>query len=105
MALYPQTIPSGYDADAVTTSTKTTAAVGTAALKILSANPNRKGFTIFNNSGRTVFFDYDNTVTNTDFAFSMTNNSLYVDDLKWRGDVWAIATAANSNIRVRELAA
>jgi isocitrate dehydrogenase kinase/phosphatase len=102
MALYPQLSSSQFDADAVTTVSKVTIAVGTTSIKILSANPNRKGFSLLNNSGKTVYFDYDQTVTITDCAFSLVNNAYYVDDIKWRGDVWAITSGANTNIRVRE---
>ena len=103
MPLYP-IIPDAVNPDSSTTFFSNTYQVtSTAALKILAANSTRTDFTIFNSDTKhTLCVDLVNTVTANNPAFIIPPGQLYVSDIEWVGDVWAIAKGGTINIIVRE---
>lgn len=75
----------------------------TAASKIASANPDRKELTIYNSDNKnSLYIDLVNTVTTTTAAFIVPPGQVYISDIEWLGDVWAIAKGGTVNIIVRE---
>lgn len=75
----------------------------TAAMKIAPSNPARKELSIFNaDTKNNLYVDLVNTVTTSVAAFVIPPNQVYVSDLHWVGEVWAIAKGANISVVVRE---
>lgn len=107
MALYLQaSIPANIDSTPSTSATTTTVSVGTIATQLLAANTNRKGFSIFNNSNRTLYLGTGNTVSSTSNFFAIVPaNTLYEWSLAtlYTGAVFAIANGTNASLQVLEL--
>lgn len=103
MPLYP-IIPDAVNPDSSTSFTSNTYQVTTTtASKILAANSTRKDFTIFNSDTKhTLCIDLVSTVTTNNPAFIIPPGQLYVSDIEWVGDVYAIAKGGTVNIIVRE---
>lgn len=79
------------------------AVTATAAMKIAAANPTRKELSIFNSDTKnSLYVDLINTVTTTVAAFIIPPGQAYISDIRWTGDVWAIAKGGTVNIIVRE---
>lgn len=107
MALYaPASVPANIDPTPSTTPTLTTVTVGTSAIQVLAAAATRKGFTIHNNSNRTVYLGTSNSVSTTSNFFAVIPaNSLYEWSLQtiYTGAIFAIANGANAAIQAFEL--
>lgn len=107
MALYlQQSIPSNIDATPSNNASITTVSVGTSAVQVLAANANRKGFTIHNNSNRTLYLGAANSVTTTQGFFAVVPaNTLYEWSLStmYTGAIFAIANGASASIQAFEL--
>ena len=75
----------------------------TAVLKIASANPARKELTIYNTDIKnSLCLDLVNTVSATNAAFVVPPGQVYISDIEWLGEVYAIAKGGPVNITVRE---
>lgn len=103
MPLYP-IIPDLINPESSTSFASNSYQVATSSpTKILAANSTRKDFTIFNSDTKnTLCVDLVNTVTANNPAFIIPPGQLYVSDIEWVGDVWAIAKSGTINIIVRE---
>jgi hypothetical protein len=89
--------PSSSSASQPTNSLSTTQSV------LVASNSNRKGLTIFNSSGVTVFIDYANTVTTSDYAFSLISGAFYEMPMPiYTGNLHAILASGTASIEVRE---
>lgn len=103
MPLYPisSNDPNPIASNAFTTTNY--AVTATAALKIASANPARKEMTIYNTDTRnSLYIDLVNTVSTTNAAFVVPPGQVYISDIEWLGEVYAIAKGGTVNIIVRE---
>ncbi len=107
MALYLQaSIPANLDSTPSSIATTTTVTVGTAATQLLAANTNRKGFSVFNNSNRTMYLGTGNTVSATANFFAVVPaNTLYEWSLAtlYTGAIFAIANGAGASSQILEL--
>jgi hypothetical protein len=107
MALYLQeSIPANIDPTPSGTATISAVTVGTTATQLLAANTGRKGFSIFNNSTRTLYLGIGNTVlTTANFFAKVPANTLYEWSLPtlYTGSVFAIANGTNALLQVLEL--
>lgn len=100
--LYPITVDqfSGLAATSYTTATVT---VTNTVTKLLAANSFRKSATFYNSdSSKTVYLDLVNTVTSTTAAFIIPPGNVYVSDIPWTGDVWAVVKTGSVSVVVRE---
>ena len=103
MPLYPISSNDPNPIASTAFSTTNYAVTATAALKIASANPARKEMTIYNTDTKnTLCIDLVNTVSATNAAFIVPPGQVYISDIEWLGDVYAIAKAGTINIIVRE---
>lgn len=109
MALYStQSLPSNVDPVPSNNATVSTVTVGSTSSQLLAANPVRKGFSIYNNSNRTVYLGLTNAVSTTGGFFALVPaNSLYEWSLNsvFTGAVFAIATGTNASCQVSEFTA
>jgi hypothetical protein len=70
---------------------------------LCAANSNRRGLTIFNTSSSTIFIDYSNTVTTSDYAFSLVAGAFYEMPMPiYTGALHAILSSGTASIEVRE---
>lgn len=91
------TFPSASSAAPISNSLSTTQSV------LCAANSDRKGLIIFNTSGVTVFIDYANTVTTSDYAFSLVTGAFYEMPMPiYTGALHAIIASGTASIEVRE---
>jgi len=107
MALYlQQSIPSNIDPTPSSTPTTATVTVGTTAVQILAANANRKGFSFYNNSNRTIYLGTANSVSATQNFFAVVPpNTLYEWSLNtmYVGAIFAIANQTGGSVLAFEL--
>ncbi len=107
MALYPLSFtPANIDPTPSATPTITNVVVGITAVSLLAANPNRKGFTVYNNSNRTLYLGTANTVTTAaNFFAIIPANTLYEWNIEsiYTGALFAIANGAGASCQVLEL--
>jgi hypothetical protein len=101
MSNYPIPLPTTKTRALFSNCAKSSVAVTTTAAKILQANNDRKGFHIFNNSGRILYVDFLQDVATSSYLYTMPNNSILLVELPWVGDIWGIANG-NGNIQIRE---
>ncbi len=86
-----------------TTFTATTPQATNSASKILNANPNRKSASIYNPSPNTkVYLDVVSNVTPAAASIVIPPGSVYIADLPWVGDVYAVTASGNVTLQVRE---
>lgn len=89
--------PSASSAAQISNSLSTTQSV------LVASNSNRKGLTIFNSSSSIIFIDYANTVTTSDYAFSLVSGAFYEMPMPiYTGDLHAILASGTASIEVRE---
>lgn len=83
--------------------TASTANVTTTAVKVLSANPNRKQASFYNpDSSKTVYLDVTSALTTTVAALAIPPGNAYISDLNWIGDVYAVVKTGTVTIQIRE---
>ena len=85
------------------TSTPTTVAASTTSVTILTANSNRKGATIWNDSTATLYLEFGATATTSAFTAKLLAGGYYEVPFNYTGVISGIWTAANGNALVREL--
>lgn len=86
-----------------TSFTATTPTATNAASKILSANPQRKSASIYNPSTTAkVYLDMVSTVTPAAASIVIPPGSVYIADLPWVGDVYAVIASGSVVLQVRE---
>lgn len=103
MPLYPITTPA-VNPSAATSFVSTTATVdASSAKKIVSANSDRKGLTIYNpDLKNSVYIDLNNTVTSATAAFIIPPGQVYVADVLWTAEVWGITKTGSITVVVRD---
>lgn len=84
------------------TSTPSTVAASTSIQTIISANSNRKGLTIWNDSTANLFIDFDSAASASDFAVKISAGGYYEMPFDYTGVISGIWSAANGNALVRE---
>ena len=72
-------------------------------VSIMSANPNRRGGTVFNNAGTTVFVNLGTTVNTSVYTVAMLNQDYYELPFGWTGVVSGISASNAGRINVTEL--
>ncbi|PZU92593.1 MAG: hypothetical protein DCE90_18095 [Pseudanabaena sp.] len=106
MALYSDlTIPANIDPTPSNNGAITNVTVGTSSQSLIAANPNRQGFSIFNNSNRIVYLGINSSVSATSNYFArIPANGLYEWTLSsiYRGAIFAIANGTNAICQVLE---
>ncbi|OIP78086.1 MAG: hypothetical protein AUK48_02400 [Oscillatoriales cyanobacterium CG2_30_44_21] len=107
MALYvDSSVPANLDPTPSNSATIATRTVGTSSQQLIAANPNRKGFSIFNNSSRIVYLGVTTNVSTTANYFTrIPANSLYEWSFAsiYTGAVFAIGNGANAICHVLEI--
>lgn len=107
MALYsPPILPAFIDPTPSTNGGLTSTTVGTTAVQILAANLNRKGFSVFNNSNRTLFLGIANSVSaTTNYFVEIPSRGFFEWDLQsvFTGAIFAIASGAGAAAQVLEI--
>lgn len=94
------TVASAMQATSVIASTPT---VNNSVTKVLSANSNRKSASFYNPSNNTkVYLDVLNTVSPTAASIVIPPGSVYISDLPWIGDVYAIVSNGSVTLQVRQ---
>lgn len=77
--------------------------LSTTASTLVASNSNRKGLTLFNSSDKTIFVDYSNAVTASDYAFKLEPNAYYeMPRPIYTGVLHAILATGTASIEVRE---
>jgi hypothetical protein len=108
MGLYSsQVVPANIDQTPSGSSTTATVGVGTTAVQLLAANLLRKGFSIYNNSNRSLFLGTSNGVlTTTGFFTIVPANTLYEWEMQsiYTGAIFAIASGPNGSAQTFEIA-
>jgi hypothetical protein len=91
--------------NASTTIKKTTTAVATTSQVIAAANPNRKGFYIWNNSSNSVYISFADTSASAGptFILATFQSHVMVNGVVWQGVISAIRNSGSGNIVVWEL--
>jgi len=77
------------------------ALVGTSAVQILTENSGRKIFNILNNSGVTIWVDFENTVS-VDTGFPISAGTNWYEETYY-GELWAIALSDDNDMRIMEI--
>jgi len=107
MALYSDpSLPSNIDPTPSSNATITTVNVGTSPSQLLAANTTRKGFSIYNNSTRTVYIGTTSSVSvSAGFFARIPANTLYEwsNQTIYTGAIHAIANNSNASCQVFEL--
>ncbi|HYW20324.1 MAG TPA: hypothetical protein VE956_13640 [Nodularia sp. (in: cyanobacteria)] len=86
-----------------TTGNKLTISVAATATEIAPANTNRKGLTIENKTGKDIFVGYANTVTATNYSFSLPNNSYYeMPEPIYQGVIFGIVATGTAAPQITE---
>jgi hypothetical protein len=87
------------------TATPFSPTVTNAASKIVSANANRKGLTIYNPLPESVYIDFFDSVSTSSFQFALPKKGFYEmpTTVIYTGDIWAIAANTGGDIHIREL--
>lgn len=103
MPLYPISSNDPNPIASTAFTTNSYAVTTNAALKIASTNAQRKELTIYNSDAKnSLYIDLVNTVTTTTAAFVVPPGQVYISDIEWLGEVWAIAKGGTINVTVRE---
>lgn len=107
MGLYSDpSFPANIDPTPSTNAAITRINMGTSPMQILAANPNRKGFSIYNDSNRILYVGTTSSVsTVSGFFVKIPANTFYVWSLQsiYNGAIFAIASGANAPCQVFEL--
>jgi hypothetical protein len=107
MALYTDfTFPTALDPAPSANATITTATVAITAGSLLSANANRKGFSVRNTSNRVIYLGFATTVSVTSgFFISIPANGYFEWSFNspYTGAIFAIANGAGATAQVMEL--
>jgi hypothetical protein len=86
-----------------TNATNSNVASSTSNVTLLSANSDRKGYSLFNDSTANCFVKLGTTASSTSFFLKMAAGSFYEDiNPTYRGRIDAIWDAANGFMRVTE---
>lgn len=72
--------------------------------KVLSANPNRKGFTLYNNGANSVYLCFQGPATGVGCHVILATFATYLHlgPVVWRGDVFAIRNAGAGVLNIVE---
>jgi hypothetical protein len=107
MALYaPPILPPNIDPTPSSNGGLTSTTVGTSVVQILASNIARKGFSVFNNSNRTLFLGIANSVSTTANYFTeIPPRGFYEWSLQsvFTGAIFAIASGAGAAAQVLEI--
>lgn len=88
---------------ATATKNKSTVAVTTTAVRVLAANPSRKSATFYNtDASRQVYLNTGGTVSASAALAKIGAKSVYVSDINWTGEFWAVASAGTASLEVEE---
>ncbi|PHM11630.1 hypothetical protein [Nostoc sp. 'Peltigera malacea cyanobiont' DB3992] len=85
------------------TSTPTTIPASISNVAILTANSNRKGATIWNDSTANLFIEFGATATTSAFTAKLSAGGYYETPFNYTGVISGIWSGANGNALVREL--
>lgn len=80
----------------------TAVSLGVIAVKVLSANAERKGGAFFNNATSIVYIAFANTVSAALFTTRMTGFQYFELPERYTGDVWAIRATGTADLLVTE---
>lgn len=75
--------------------------VGITATQLLTENSGRKIFNILNNSGNTIWVDFENTVS-VATGFPIASGASWYEETYY-GALWAIALSAGNDVRIMEI--
>ncbi|AKG21269.1 hypothetical protein [Calothrix sp. 336/3] len=77
--------------------------LSTTASVLVASNSNRKGLTFFNSSDKTIYVDFSNSVTTSDYAFKLAPDAYYeMPQPIYTGAFHAILSTGTASIEVRE---
>lgn len=85
------------------TTSATTVASSATNVTLLSANSNRLGATIFNDSTQTLYIKLGSTASNTSYTVKLLSNGYYEVPARYTGRIDGIWSSANGNARITEL--
>jgi hypothetical protein len=86
-----------------TTSTTASVAVtsNTTAVLLLAANPSAKRFALRNKGSKAALIGFSANFTGANFYMSLAPGAVYESDFAYAGEIYALATAANSNTDIQ----
>ncbi|AFY31602.1 hypothetical protein [Calothrix sp. PCC 7507] len=85
------------------TSTPTTVSASTSSGSLLSANSNRQGATIWNNSTANLYIEFGSSASTSAFTAKLSAGGYFEVPYKFTGAISGIWDAANGNALIREL--
>lgn len=83
----------------------TTTAVLLVAVRVCAANPDRKGFYLWNNSSNSCYINFGSTVASAAPVAIVPSFQAHVHlgPTVWTGEIWAIRNSGSGNVVVTEL--
>lgn len=107
MALYTDSsFPANIDATPSNNATISTTNLGSSSQQLIAANPDRQGFSVYNNSSKIIYLGINSNVsTSSNFFARIPANGLYEWTFPsiYKGAVFAIANSNNVSCQVLEL--
>lgn len=89
----------------VTSENTTSVTVTNVVSTILAANPNRKGYTVYNDSNQAAYILHSSGATTSLFKYKLDKGSFYEmpSDLNYKGIITAITASGTAALKVTEL--
>lgn len=103
MSLYPINPPDAVNPNQVSGFNPISATITSTPSKILSTNPNRKGFSVYNpDMTKSVYLDFISTMTVATAAVVVPPGTNFQSDFDWVGEVYAATKSGSISITGRD---
>jgi hypothetical protein len=103
MSLYPINPPDAINPNQISSFNSISVTVTTVASKIFSANPSRKGFSVYNPDGsKPIYLDFVSNMTAATASVVIPPGTNYQSDFDWIGEVYALTKSGSVTISGRD---